>query len=145
VKVLLDEERLEQEAHARIGGASEIDRDLDSRGSGGAYMLRRRFERELREAAEALASQAAEAIHASLSAFALDAVTRSPQNRDLSGHEGEMILNAAYLVAAERLDEVHELVRRLEDEHRAVGARIEITGPWPPYNFVPGGGTATVA
>jgi hypothetical protein len=144
VKVLLDGEQLEREAQARTRGDSGAEHELEASGSGGAYMLRRRFEREVRETADALAIGAADEIHAALSAWSLDAVTRSPQNRDLSGHEGEMVLNAAYLVDAERLDELHQLVSRLEDEHRAIGARIEVTGPWPPYNFVPGGGTTTL-
>jgi hypothetical protein len=28
----------------------------------------------------------------------------------------------------------------LERDHAHLGARLELTGPWPPYNFVPGGG-----
>jgi len=61
----------------------------------------------------------------------------------LSGHEGEMLLNGAYLVEAERVDGLRELVAELECDYDALGARIELSGPWPPYNFVPGGtGTA---
>jgi hypothetical protein len=145
VKVLVEGEQLEREAHARTPGVPGTESDLETRGTGGAYMLRRRMEREVRETADGLARRVAEDVHARLSGFALDAVTRSPQNRDISGHEGEMVLNAAYLVDAQRLDELHRLVSGLEDEHRAVGAHIEITGPWPPYNFVPGGGTGTIA
>jgi hypothetical protein len=48
-----------------------------------------------------------------------------------------MLLNAAYLVDADRVGELRALVAELEDRHAAVGARIELTGPWPPYNFVP--------
>jgi gas vesicle protein GvpL/GvpF len=50
-----------------------------------------------------------------------------------------MLLNAAYLVEADRIDELRDLVSDLELRHEHLGARIELTGPWPPYNFVPGG------
>ena len=108
-------------------------------------MRRRRAERETREAANALAREIAERVHARLADWATDAVTRPSQNRDLSGHEGEMLLNGAYLVESERVEGLSELVAELEARYSSLGARIELTGPWPPYNFVPGGDTTAVA
>ena len=96
-----------------------------------AYMLRRRQERQLREAADGLAAEVAEDVHARLQGWATDAVTRPPQNRDLSGHEGDMLLNAAYLVPADRVDGMRELVAQLEKRHQPLGVRLELTGPWP--------------
>jgi len=102
-------------------------------------MLRRRVERRVRERAAQLATEVAESVHARLEAHAVDAVTRPAQNPELSGHDGEMLLNGAYLVEADRVDALHALVAELERDYGALGARLELTGPWPPYNFVPGG------
>src|SRR5205085_9379919 len=140
LKVLVDSEQLAEAA----GEGSPTEDDTVTRSEGGAYMLRRRFERHAREAARSLAQEVADRVHARLEACALDAVTRSPQTRDLSGHEGEMVLNAAYLVEADRVDELRAAASAMEAEHRALGVRVELTGPWPPYNFVPGGGTAAI-
>lgn len=137
VKVLVAPARLSEAARSESGEPS-----LEGVGDGGAYMLRRRHERETRELADALARQVAEEIHARLADLALDSVTRPPQNRDLSGHEGEMILNAAYLVDGRRVDDLRATAGQLESEHANVGARVELTGPWPPYNFVPAGTAA---
>jgi hypothetical protein len=133
VKVLVDSDRLIDAAQTEGGG-----REPDPQGEGSAYLLRRRSERADRDAAAALARSVADEIHASLRDWAIDATVRPPQNRDLSGHLGEMVLNAAYLVERARTDELQELVARLEDRHRDLGVAIELTGPWPPYNFVPG-------
>ena len=39
--------------------------------------------------------------------------------------------------------QVLRAVAELERDYGTLGARCELTGPWPPYNFVPGGtGTA---
>jgi hypothetical protein len=143
-KVLVDPDRLDGEARARSDQARTLEDELEGRSGGGEYMLRRRLERHVREAAGTLARELAGGVHARFEACALDAVTRSPQNRDLSGHEGEMVLNAAYLIEAGRVAELHSLASELEAEHRALGARIELSGPWPPYNFVPAG-TAAIA
>jgi hypothetical protein len=47
-----------------------------------------------------------------------------------------MLLNGAYLVEVERTEGLRRLLSELEDRHHDLGARLELTGPWPPYNFV---------
>jgi hypothetical protein len=108
-------------------------------------MLRRREEREQREQADALAANVAELVHGRLGELSLAAVTRPPQNRSLSGHEGSMVLNAAYLVDAAQVDELRTRANDLNAAYADIGARIELTGPWPPYNFVPGASGAAVS
>lgn len=46
-----------------------------------------------------------------------------------------MLLNGVYLVASERAPELHETVRALQSEWETHGFVIELTGPWPAYNF----------
>jgi hypothetical protein len=139
VKVLADRDSLERAA--RVG----MDAPPDESTEGGAYLQRRRFERDVRERAGALAAEVADQVHARVQDWAVDAVTRPPQNRELSGHEGEMLLNGAYLVDADRVDGLRDLVAELEERHRTLGVRIELTGPWPPYNFAPRGDAAALA
>jgi hypothetical protein len=144
VKVLVDGDRLLAAVgrDADTGETSTVERHPS--GEGGAYMARRRRERQNREAANALAAQIAEHVHARLQDWALDAVTRPAQNPQLSGHHGRMVLNAAYLVERERTAALRELVADLEQRHADLGAQIEITGPWPPYNFVSADGAAAI-
>ena len=139
VKLLADDERLAEEARSRSAEAVALEDELGARTGGGAYMLRRRLERHVRDAVDALGSELAEQVHAQLQDWASDAVVLAPQNPELSGHEGRMLMNGAYLVEAERVDGLRALVAELEERHRALGARIQLTGPWPPYNFLPGG------
>jgi hypothetical protein len=137
VKLLVDREALESTARARSPEADALADELDTQSAGGAYMLRRRLERQVREAADELAVSVADDVHARLQAAASDAVLNPPQNRDLSGHEGEMLLNGAYLVETYKVGRLRELVDELQDRHRELGIRLELTGPWPPYNFIP--------
>jgi hypothetical protein len=136
VKLLVDPELLADAARAASPQAAVFAEEAADRTAGGAYMLRRRLERHVREQAGALASDLAAQVHARLQDWALDAVSRPAQNRDLSGHEGQMLLNGAYLVEAGRADELRALAAELGAHHRDVGARLELTGPWPPFNFI---------
>jgi hypothetical protein len=140
VKVTADRERLLDGTQAAGGDQGAA----PAGGEGGAYLKRRQHERELRAQADSLAAGIAEQVHARLQDWAIDGVSRPPQNPELSGHEGQMLLNAAYLVDRSRTEELRQLVSELEDRYRELGARIELTGPWPPYNFVSRGPSAVL-
>jgi hypothetical protein len=47
-----------------------------------------------------------------------------------------MFLNASYLVATADDVQFRERLAELESAHRGDGVEYELTGPWPPYNFV---------
>jgi Gas vesicle synthesis protein GvpL/GvpF len=130
VKLLVDPDAL-------LASAGEAEAEHGAPGSGAAYLLRRRAERDQRAAAGRLAASIAEDVHARLQDWAIDAVLRPAQNRELSGHQGEMLLNGAYLVDASEVARLREIVAELAERHAALGARIELAGPFPPYNFVP--------
>jgi hypothetical protein len=144
VKLIVDDERLAEEARSRDAEVAALEDELGARTGGGAYMLRRRLERHVREAVDSLGGELAEQVHGQLEDWASDAVVLPPQNPELSRHEGRMLLNGAYLVEAERVHGLRALVAELEEHHRELGVRIELTGPWPPYNFLPGGRTAAL-
>ncbi|MHB1594098.1 MAG: GvpL/GvpF family gas vesicle protein [Streptosporangiaceae bacterium] len=100
---------------------------------GAAYLRRRKAElsrvRDMRRAAAA----AAERLHAELSAVADAACLHRPQDPGLSGRPETMLMNAAYLVRKNDADRLAALARAAD--RRDVPARIELTGPWPPYSF----------
>jgi hypothetical protein len=141
-KLVVDPERLLDRARTADDDADAIARELAGRSEGGAYLERRRLDRRLRERADALADELARDAHVRLAGCAVEAVTRPPQNRDLSGHQGDMVLNGAYLVDAGAVERFHALAAAIEAELADTGARVEVTGPWPPYNFLPGDGAA---
>jgi hypothetical protein len=144
-KLLVDPERLRAHARASSSEAASMEADLDGLGEAAAYMLRRRLERHVREVAGGVADRVASDLLDRLEYSGIEFVTRPPQNRELSGHEGEMLLNAACLVDPAGLERLREQCAQLEAAHEAVGASVELTGPWPPYNFVLGADAATLA
>lgn len=137
VKLLVDPATLDAAARARAGAA-----DLPAEGSGAAYMLRRRHDREVRELADQLAAELAADVHEQLKGRATDAVRGRPQDPKLSGLEGTMLLNGAYLVEAGKAGRLRELAAELQERHRELGARLEVSGPLPPYNFAGRGAAA---
>ena len=104
--------------------------------SGRDYLLRRQREREVGEEAARFKAEVARASHERLAAAAEEARANPPQPPELSGRTEEMLLNGAYLVAR-RDAGLRAAVAELESLYGGRGVAYEVTGPWPPYNFVP--------
>jgi hypothetical protein len=131
VKVLLDRDR------------SAPASDEATQEDGLAYLARRRQQLAAREEARGVTAQLVDQVDGALRVVAVDAVRLPAQNRELSGHSGDMVLNAAYLVCDPA--ELRACAELLQQRYEAQGVRIELTGPWPPYNFVSSGAEAQLA
>lgn len=49
---------------------------------------------------------------------------------------GELKAKFAFLVKRSGFEEFRDAAERLAQEHQGAGVRLELTGPWPVYNFV---------
>jgi hypothetical protein len=102
--------------------------------SGRAYMQRKRIERELDDELRSFAATCADGSHETLAAASADARASATQAPEVAG--GDMILNGAYLVPFGGEQKLRDAVAALETRYGADGVTYELTGPWPPYNFV---------
>jgi hypothetical protein len=132
VKAFAEPGALEQAALERAKEGSE----REPLSPGAAYMDRRRRESRARENAEEIADGWAQAIHQQLEDCAAEALLNPLQARELSGHDGDMLLNGVYLVEDEVAGRFREFVSELGEDYRGRGVAVELTGPWPAYNFV---------
>jgi hypothetical protein len=104
--------------------------------TGTEYLSRKREQRDAVDAARAEIETVVAGIHARLTERAAAATLSRPQDRRLSGHDAEMVLNAAYLVPREGAEAFRNAVEELGRRHEADGLDLEPTGPWPPHHFV---------
>jgi Gas vesicle synthesis protein GvpL/GvpF len=135
VKALLDREQLASALAADEPALAEL-RSEAAAGTGTAFFARKRLEQEVEARLRDAAAEIAESVHDRLSLAARDAALNPPQPRELSGYDDEMILNGAYLVDREREPELREAVDELRGEVAERGVRLDLTGPWPAFNFV---------
>jgi gas vesicle protein GvpL/GvpF len=102
-------------------------------GAGLAYLKRRRAQLTSVRESRVAAVNAAQAVHAGLTACAAFTRLRPPQSVQLSGVRLPMLLNAAYLLDAADGATFTAAVAGQATAHPEL--RIELTGPWPPYSF----------
>jgi hypothetical protein len=136
VKAFVDRERFVAGQAARNERIRELQERAASMAEGRAYLERRRLEQLVTSEVEHLRSSAGRDIHARLLERAGDGLPLALQAAEVSGREEEMIFNGAYLVRADE-SEFEAALGSLAADYRDAGVDFELTGPWPPYNFVP--------
>ncbi|MGK8501001.1 GvpL/GvpF family gas vesicle protein [Nocardia asiatica] len=104
-----------------------------AKGTGAAYLARRRAQLSAQETVERDAAERAEAIHTRLVHHAAAGRRQALTDPALSGRRDWLVLNGTYLVDDDRADDFAATVTALGAEFP--GIRLELTGPWPPYSF----------
>ncbi|WP_405829262.1 GvpL/GvpF family gas vesicle protein [Streptomyces sp. NBC_01176] len=102
-------------------------------GAGLAYLERKRGVQERRERSQDEALRVAESVDAEVRLLAAASRRLRPHGPQLSGERRIQVLNATYLVAEHRADELTLLAQSLRER---TGVQIELSGPWVPYSFV---------
>jgi gas vesicle protein GvpL/GvpF len=135
VKAFVDREGFATGAAARDDAIRELSERVSQSEGGRAYLEARRLEQLVTDELMRFKCEVAERLHERLAATSDDAVRLNLQRPEVSGRDEEMLLNGAYLVSDQPA--FGRELRELADEHRDSGVELELTGPWPPYNFVP--------
>jgi hypothetical protein len=104
--------------------------------SGRDYLMQRKAQAAGRDAAREERQRLLTEAYAGLAQVSTSSVLNRPQDRALSGREDPMLLNSAHLVAKEGQQ---QFFARADEVSRGLlepaGMVMEISGPWPPYNF----------
>jgi hypothetical protein len=135
VKVVADPGALDRAADEAAGDDDASGAELSA---GAAYMREKSRASRRRDAVDRIAEQWAQRVHDRVAAHAVEALINPLQNPEVSGYEGDMLLNGVYLVDDREAGDFHSAIKELAAEYEARGVRVEPTGPWPPYNFVKG-------
>jgi len=104
---------------------------------GARYFQQKRLEAKAEETLRLWRRGVVSQVRALLAPHAVDACPLRPQPRNLTGRDAEMILNAAYLLLRSHIDTFRERVAEAGAAYAEQGLTLEVSGPWPPYNFCP--------
>ena len=135
VKGFVARERLVEALATRNDALRELEERVAAAQGGREYLERRRLQQLVAEETERFKVETAHELHQRLSAVSEEGVLNPMQSPEVSGREDEMFMNGAYLV--ERGIPFESEVGALAARFAEFGVSLEMTGPWPPYNFVP--------
>jgi hypothetical protein len=138
--------RLDAALTASLARRSPAVADLEARARdatpGQRYLLERKLEQARRVEMERIGDAVAAEAYAKLECVARAGVREPVSPR--TGATAQAVLNASFLVADAASDAFRSAVTELLHAHGGTGFRIEFTGPWPPYHYVPSDGTLRI-
>ena len=104
--------------------------------SGRDYLRRRTEAITHRQLARVKREQLVRDAYASLADLSRQSVANPPQDSALSGRPEPMLLNSAHLVCRRHEQLFFAAVEEVAARLARAGITVEVSGPWPPYNFV---------
>jgi hypothetical protein len=135
IKAFADRNQLTESVRRSSDDAAELRAVAEGKSGGTGYFAWKAHDEFVRQAAAETKALCATSTHDRLRALAAAARLQPLRSNALSREEGELILSGAYLVRHEQEDTFHGAVRALESELAPLGVSLQLTGPWPPYNF----------
>jgi len=136
IKVHCDTDILAQHVREISGPVQAMQAEMAAKSSGAAYFMKRKLEEVIAGEVERLGDEYAQRSHDCLGRHAAEAVVNPLQGQELTGRQEPMLLNGAYLVSRQNLAAFRAGLTTLQGEYGELGLSYEMTGPWPPYNFV---------
>lgn len=112
----------------------ELAARADASAPGQSYLLRKKIESLREQEARAELKRVAAKVEQDLQGASRD-LKRLRVLKDEGNERGELSAKFAFLVEREGFDEFHAEAERLAKELADAGFQLELTGPWPAYNF----------
>jgi hypothetical protein len=134
VNVYCDRAQLLEKIETLSAKLRELSEQAAQATPGQAYLLRKKIEALRADEARSEMKRMAAEVERALSSVS-DGAARLRVLKDEASEHGSVVAKFAFLVERERYEEFRAAAERLVDEHAAAGYKLELTGPWPAYNF----------
>jgi gas vesicle protein GvpL/GvpF len=112
----------------------ELVQQAEAASPGQSYLMQKKIEALRVDESKSVLSSIIEQIEATLRERADDGKRLRILKVEATEH-GELKGKFAFLVKRSEFEEFRAAAERLAEEHLAAGVRLELTGPWPAYNF----------
>ncbi len=141
IKLYCDQEKLVQE----IKQFNPAIRDMLEKATGGsqsgtAFIMRKKLEERIQIECESEMEKSSSLCYRRLEEISCAARLNKLLSRDVTGEKADMIVNAAFLVDIDRVEDFLAATREIQGNISS-SFTLSASGPWPPYNFAGGAGS----
>lgn len=137
VKVYAEVNRLVEQVLRTDDQSPALAASPHKRSPGHAYLLQKHRGRQLNEHLEDTLANLSGQVAQTLALQAVQAELVSTAVRLPTTPGTRLILNAAYLIAKARVNAFLSCCQALDERFATLGIRLVLSGPWPPYHFIP--------
>jgi len=136
VKVYLkDREKFEQVIKEKNETIKEKEKEIASLPEGMAFFMEEELKEVISREVDNELNDIVEDFFESLGKQAVDLTKCKILGKELTGRREPMVLNAAYLISEEKIEDFKKVAEALNQQIQANGFCLEYSGPWPAYNF----------
>ena len=112
----------------------ELARQAEAASPGQSYLMQKKIEALRVDEARTALNEISDRVEKTLREQAVDVKRLRILKVEATEH-GELKAKFAFLVKRAQFEEFRAAAERLAEENVAAGVRLELTGPWPAYNF----------
>lgn len=136
VKVFCDQGRLISKIQANDSIIKKLREQLKTSPEGKKFFLQKKIDAIIESRTEEETNKYSKTFLERLSKDSDEYVLNDTSPKELTGRNEEMIINAAYLIADRDLIRFEKNLDGLRKRYSEDRILLELSGPWPPYNFV---------
>ncbi len=136
VKIYLkDRQKLEQAVKEKNEVIKEKEKEIASLPEGMAFFMEEELKEVISKEIDRELKNIVDVLFESLKKKSADSIRNKILEKELTGRSEPMVLNAAYLVPEEKIEDFKKEIEDLNQKMQAKGFCLEYGGPWPAYNF----------
>jgi hypothetical protein len=136
LKLYCDEVRLGERIIEISPELQRLQAQIQGKSAGAAYMLARKLQQTRDEEIQRACTSVAQDTHDALAALSAATRINALQGTEITGRAERMLLNGVYLVENAELPAFQTVLEAQAAVSGENGFQFELSGPWPPYNFV---------
>jgi len=136
VKIYLkDRQKFEQAVKEKNEVIKEKEKEIASLPEGMAFFMEEELKEVISKEMDRELKNIVDVPFESLKKKTADSIRNKILEKELTGRREPMVLNAAYLIAEEKIEDFKKEIEDLNQKMQAKGFCLEYSGPWPAYNF----------
>ncbi len=136
VKVYLKDRKIfEQAIKEKNETIKEKEKEIASLPEGMAFFMEEELKDVISREVDNELNNIVEVLFESLEKQAEASIKSKILGKELTGRREPMVLNSAYLIPEEKIENFKKKAEGLNQEIQAKGFYLEYSGPWPAYNF----------
>jgi hypothetical protein len=136
VKAVCDKKKVIGSIGSLSQNISDIDQQIKDSSPGKAYILGKKkneiIEKEINSIYNSISKLIFNRLNGLCEEFSINVIVPD----ELREKDQDMILNVAFLIRKENIENFIQLSDKLITEYENIGLTLDLTGPWPPYTFI---------
>jgi hypothetical protein len=137
LKVYCDIEKIQTYVNEKDPAIIEMKEDIKKMKPGKQFLMKKKLEKKKSEKVKMEIERLSTMLDEQLKQYSFEYKEKKLWNKQITGRSEEMVSNRVYLVSnGEPLKNFKKQASKFLSDYKEYGFLLEITGPWPPYDFL---------